>query len=124
MQLAYVYADYGEALEADFFSVFGVDINECSLRRMRNLYFRLPPQCHTSWDIAETPPEARIWNINTYMLANVIDAIQGMDWHLIAANSKRPPKPPKPFKRPETKKKINTPKPKGFWPGKTIVDKR
>lgn len=122
MILAYVYTNYGEALEADFLQIWGVDINECSLRRMRNLYFRLPASCQTNWDITETPEEARLWGMDTYMLANVIDAIQAMDWHLIAANSKRPPKPPKPFPRPETKKKA--PKPKKYWPGKTIVDKR
>lgn len=88
---------------------------------MRNLYFRLPIDCETNYDISETPREARAWNLNTYMLANVIDAVQAMDWHLIAANSKHPPKPPKPFKRPELKKKA--PKGKGYWPGKTIVDK-
>lgn len=116
-----MYENYGEALEADFFAIYHVDINECSLRRMRNLYFRLPNTCETKYDIAETPRESRVWDIDTYMLANVIDAIQAMDWHLIAANTKHPPKPPKPFPRPELKKKEA--KPKGFWPGKTIVDK-
>lgn len=122
MQLAWVYANYGEALEADFFRHYGVDINDCSVRRMRNLYERLPADCETNYDISEVPRESRGWDINTYMLANVVDALMALDWHFIAANSKRPPKPPKPFARPELKKK--EPKPKGFWPGKTIVDKR
>lgn len=122
MHLAYVYVNYGEALEADFFHFYGVDINKCSVRRMRNLWERLPVDSETNYDIAETPKEARGWDMNTYMLANVIDTLQALDWHFIAANSKRPPKPPKPFKRPELKKK--EPKPKGFWPGKTIIDKR
>lgn len=123
MTLAYIYVNHGEALEADFFRFYGgLDINTCSIRRMRNLYQRLPTGCETNYDAAETPREARMWDMNTYMLANIIDAVQAMDWHLIAANSKRPPKPPKPFKRPELKKKEV--KPRGVWPGKTIVENR
>lgn len=88
---------------------------------MRNLYERLPYNSETNYDIAETPSEARHWDINTYMIANLIDVTSALDWHFISANSKHPPKPPKPFKRPELKKKEI--KPKGFWPGKTVVDK-
>lgn len=88
---------------------------------MRNLYFRLPPQSHTNWEIADVPEEARLWDINTYMLANLIDAIMALDWHFISANSRRAPRPPKPFDRPKTKKVEK--KKKGFWPGKTIMDK-
>lgn len=78
--------------------------------------------CQTKYDMAETPPEARYWSVDTYMLANVIDAIQAMDWHFIAANSKHTPKPPKPFPRPDSQKKVNKTK-TNMWPGKTIVDK-
>jgi hypothetical protein len=88
---------------------------------MRNLFSRLPSHCHTNWEIAEVPLEARVWDSNTYMLANILDAVKANGWYIVAANSKRPPKPPKPFKRPEIKKK--KPAQKGFWPGKTIVDK-
>lgn len=116
-----VYADHGEAMEADFLKFWHQDINRMSLRRMRNLFFRLGPDSETHFDIAETPQEARYWNINTYMLANIFDVINAVDWHIIAANSKHPPRPPKPLKRPELQKK--EPKPKKFWPGKTIVDK-
>lgn len=86
---------------------------------MRNLYERLPVDCETNYDISETPRESRMWDLNTYMLANIIDVMNAVDWHIVAANSKHPPAPPKPFKRPDLKKKN---KPKGFWPGKTIVD--
>lgn len=89
---------------------------------MRNLWERLPEDCETNYDIAEVPRESRGWDINTYMIANVVDILQALDWHFIAANSKHAPKPPKPFKRPELKKIEPKPKPKGYWPGKTIVD--
>lgn len=88
---------------------------------MRNLYFRLPIHSETRFDMADVPLESRAWDMNTYMIANAIDAILALDWHFISANSKHPPKPPKPFPRPEIKKKEK--KPKGFWPGKTIAAK-
>lgn len=121
MTLAWVYVTHGEALEADLLSIWGVDINECSLRRMRNLFERLPSTSEVHYDIEEVPRESRAWNINTYMMANLVDAIQAMDWHLIAINSKRPPRPPKPINRPKLKKEPE--KPKGYWPGRTIIDK-
>lgn len=76
--------------------------------------------CETNYDMAETPREARMWDLSAYMLANIIDILNALDWHFISANSKHPPAPPKPFKRPELKKKAA--KPKGYWPGKTVVD--
>lgn len=80
--------------------------------------------CQTKFDMEETSPEARHWSVDTYMLANVIDAIQASDWHFIAANSKHAPKPPKPFPRPDSqKKKVNKTNKTNMWPGKTIVDK-
>lgn len=92
-----------------------------SLRRMRNLFFRLPYNSETVQDIQEIPREARAWDVNTYMLANAIDGIMAVDWHIVASNSKHPPRPPKPLPRPKLKKEAK--KPKGYWPGKTIVVK-
>lgn len=115
--------NHGEALEADFFRFWHVDINTCDVRRMRNLYERLPAQSETNWDISEIPAEGRIWDVNTYMLANLLDAVKELDWHLVAANSKRPPRPPKPFKRPEIKKREPKKPIKQRWAGKTIVDR-
>lgn len=86
------------------------------------MFFRLPYDSETKFEIGEVPEEARLWSVNTYMLANVIDMLQALDWHFITANSKRAPSPPKPFKRPAIKKEY--PKPKGYWPGKTIIDKK
>lgn len=121
MYLAQVYCDHGEALEADFFRFWGLDINEVGLRRMRNLFERLPYNSEVHFEINDTPEEARFWDIDTYMLANIFDIINALDWHTIAANTKHPPKPPKPIKRPNLKRPEK--KAKGFWPGRTIVDK-
>lgn len=121
MALANAYSEHGEALEADFLHFWNQDINDMSIRRMRNLFFRLPPNSEYVYEVNETPQEARVWDVNTYMLANVLDATQAVGWYIVAANSKRTPKPPKPFPRPKTKKQEK--KPKGYWPGKTIVVK-
>jgi hypothetical protein len=123
MALASVYVEHGEALEADLLHFYNQDVNKVSLRRMRNLFFRLPYNSDVHFEINETPAEARIWTPDTYMLANLIDIMNAVDWHIIAANSKNPPRPPKPFKRPETTKTSKLEKPKGYWPGKTIIDK-
>lgn len=67
-------------------------------------------------DIAGIEREARNWSPELWMLANVVDSLQAVDWHIIAANSKNKPAPPKPFPRPSLKKKEK----KALWPGKTI----
>lgn len=87
---------------------------------MYNLYERLPYNAEINYDIGEVPSEGRVWDINTHMLANVIDMLAVVDWRLIAVNSKRPPRPPKNMKRPNMKPKKTS---KNFWQGKTIVDK-
>ena len=114
-----VYLDYGEALEWDLFKFWGYDINnpELTPRRLWNFVSRLPRDSETLNDIGGIQREARDWSGEMYMLANVIDGLQAVDWHIIAAHSKNKPKPPKPFKRP---KAIQTPK-KAMWPGKTIA---
>lgn len=105
------------------FHLWGLDINDESvtIRRLWNFFSRLPVHSETLNDMAEVPREARAWNVNTWMLANVLDAVAHLDWVTIAANSKHAPKPPKPFARPPMKKVVKTKR--TMWPGKTIVDK-
>lgn len=104
--------------------MWGLDINHptMTVRRLRNFFQRLPVTSETMNDIYEVPRESRVWDANTWMLANVFDAIAHLDWVTIAINKRHgTPKPPKPIKRPEMKK-IEKPK-KALWPGKTIVDR-
>jgi hypothetical protein len=100
-----------------------MDINDprMTVRRLRNFVERLPISSETLNDIGEVPRASRAWNVNTWMLANVVDALGMVDWHIIAANSQRVPAPPKPFPRPEIKKQ--KPITKKLWPGKTIIDR-
>lgn len=124
MVLADAYVNHGEALEYDLFHLWNLDINHptMTVRRLRNFFFRLPYSSETLNDIAEIPREARTWDVNTWMLANIFDGIQFLDWHIICANSRNKPRPPKTYPRPEIKKKINKPA-KAKWLGRTIVDK-
>ena len=100
-----------------------MDINDerMTIRRLRNFVDRLPDNSELVREVAGLGQESRDWDTNTYMLANLLDVLQGLDWHFIAANSKTKPKPPKPFPRPKPKETVKKQKP--VWPGKTIVDR-
>lgn len=89
---------------------------------MRNLFERLPYDSETIAEIGEFTPEYRKWEVNTYMLANIIDGLNYVAWTIMASNSKKghAPKKPKPLKRPEQSVKPAVPA-KKRWPGKTKV---
>lgn len=83
---------------------------------MRNLFERLPIDSEVYAEAGEITPEARRWNIHTYMLANILDGINYVAWSVQqSAAGKRQVKRPKPYKRPQ----LTKPKPKK-WPGRTI----
>lgn len=46
----------------------------------------------------------RGWDVNTYVLANIFDAVQSNTYAFIAANSKKKPPKPEPMPRPSNKK--------------------
>lgn len=106
------------------FHLWNKDINspDITIRRLRNFFDRLPFDSETLNDIGKIPREARAWNFNTYMLANIFDAVMALDWHTVAAHSKNKPQPPKPFPRPKLRT-APVAKKKMVWPGKTIVDR-
>jgi hypothetical protein len=118
MQLSAVYGTYGEKLERDLFFYYGVDINECSLRRLRVLYEGLPYDSLTNQEIGDMPDEARLWDVNTYMQANILDQLAWIQWSIAASNSKHPPRKPKPIARPKLTNK--RPEKKARWVGKTV----
>lgn len=45
-------------------------------------------------------PEFADWNVTTYQMATLIDAVNHVSYAVVAANSKRKPKAPKPSFRP------------------------
>ncbi|GGM64809.1 hypothetical protein GCM10012275_39250 [Longimycelium tulufanense] len=64
--------------------------------------------------IRQLPPESRTvaalrggaqftgWGVDRYLLASAVDAIRETTYAVVAANSQRKPKPPKPVPRPDT----------------------
>lgn len=103
------------------FHLWNLDINDESItvRRLWSFYNRLPYTSETMGEMAGLTREEKVWSPDMYLLANMIDCIQALDWHFIAANSKSKPRPPKPYPRPQGKRTTT----KKLWPGKTIVDK-
>lgn len=122
MILATVVNDYTEALEWDLFHYWNMDIldERLTIRRLRNFWDRLPLESETKQDLAGIERDARLWDKNTWMLANILDGVNSTTYAIIAANSKNKPRPPKPYERPELIKKKKT---KPLYLGKTIVDK-
>lgn len=51
----------------------------------------------------------RGWDNHMYMLTNIADAVQWNTYAVVAANSKRKPKAPKPLDRPKASSKRSTP---------------
>lgn len=59
-------------------------------------------------------PEYRGWDIDRYLLAAVVDAIQQNTHAFVSANSKQKPKPPEPVPRPGKDGKKGPPKSQQF----------
>jgi hypothetical protein len=86
-------------VEEALLRVYGVDVQQATLRRVHVLLTRLPSG---SWHKGNGPGS---WSTESYLLASVIDAVNQMVWVTVAANSKKAPKPPKPIPRPGAQEK-------------------
>ena len=53
--------------------------------------------------------EFRGWDVHSYLLANLIDAVNSNTYAFVSAHSKRKPKAPEPFTRPKSKVKKKNP---------------
>lgn len=91
-------AAFDPDVEEALLRVYGVDPHRATLRRVSVLLRRLPPG---EWH----KDEATAWSRETWMLADLIDAVNQTAWVTAAAFSKRAPARPKPYPRPT----INTP---------------
>ncbi|MDA3643779.1 hypothetical protein OU416_06905 [Saccharopolyspora indica] len=100
----------GEQILADFQQYYGLDLAQVirpgsgySPIRVLYLIRQLPLESRT---YAEIRGGAQFvgWGQDRYLLANVIDAIQQTTYAVVAANSKRKPKAPKPVERPSNKR--------------------
>lgn len=76
--------------------MYDVDTPALSWRKLIGLVERLPSSALT---VQATQPAAR-WGDTEHLLADVFDAVMGVQWTLAAVNSKRKPKQPRPHPRP------------------------
>jgi hypothetical protein len=95
-----------------------------SLRKLYVLFLAFPQMNLVSMAAAGFTPEQKTWGMDSYILANIFDAVQNMTYALVAMNSPRgrKPKQPKPYPRPG---RNNPARPRrGDWfPGETIVSR-
>lgn len=102
--LGRLFDEHGEAITADFQSVYGLNL-------VREMGDGMSP-AHIIVLIRQLPLESRTvgalrggdefvgWGTDRYMFAQLLDAVQNTTYAVVASNSKRKPKAPKPFYRP------------------------
>ncbi|AIG78467.1 Hypothetical protein AJAP_28145 [Amycolatopsis japonica] len=110
-ELARLIDRYGEYILADFQQYYRIDLADVlrpgsglSARRALALLRQLPIESATVAQL-RGGPEFRGWGITQYLLADLVDAVQFNTHAFISANSKKKPKPPQPFDRPESRAK-------------------
>lgn len=81
-------------VEAAFHTAFGLDIHSISMGKAARLMKRLPPGS------VPYAGNAASWSFESHLLAAVVDQLQWVTWTLVAVNSKKQPKKPKPLPRP------------------------
>ena len=90
----------------------GIDIYELeggtlTIRRLRNIIDRLDSESELAVEMSGITREQRAWKRpETWLLANIQDCLQALDYHFVLANSeqgKGPKHPPKPIPRPGAK---------------------
>lgn len=96
--IAVASAVFDPDVEEALLRVYGVDPHRATLRRVGVLMRRLPPG---SWHKDDGPGS---WTPEAYLLAGVLDAINGLTWVQVQKSSKRKVKQPKPTWRPGHKK--------------------
>jgi hypothetical protein len=104
----------GGAITADLLRFYGVDIRDLfkgtlSPRYCLALVENLPIESATySSHIAEGDRSAMGWDRNTYVMADLIDAINILHTTLVRANSNNPKKvkDPEPYERPGQKERV------------------
>jgi hypothetical protein len=102
--LAELIDKYGECILADFQSEYGVNLVEeiragMSPAQIISLIRQLPMESRTIAQL-RGGDDFRGWGIDRYMLAQLLDAVQGTTYAVVASNSKKKPKAPKPVYRP------------------------
>jgi hypothetical protein len=109
-ELAKLIDQYGEYLVADLKRFYNVDLADVidgagglSPRRVLAYIQSLPMESATHAAV-RGGDQFRGWDMHTYLLAQIIDSIRENTHTFVSANSKKKPKAPEPFPRPEKKR--------------------
>lgn len=113
-ELARLIDQHGECIVSDFLSYYnGLDLADVLIegsgltpRRAIALIRNLPVGSPTIAAL-RGGEQFRDWDLDAYMTANLLDAVNQNTFAFVAANSKRKPKAPKPFERPVSREKQN-----------------
>lgn len=111
-QLAELIDQYGEHLVPDLKRYYGVELADVLVEgsgltpRKVLLYIRALPADSATVAAMRGGLEFYGWDLDVYMLANLLDAIRENTYvTMMAAGPKKKPKPPEPFQRPGSEKK-------------------
>lgn len=120
LELARLIDEHGDSLVGDFRLYFGRDITDVFVDgtdltpRKALAYIRaLPFGCSTSASL-QGGQEHRGWTPDTYMAANIVDAVQNNTYAFVSANQKKNSKTPAPtpVERPQNREKRKRSEPK------------
>lgn len=92
--IAAAQAAFDPDVEEALLRVYGVDPHRATLRRVAVLLRRLPLG---AWQKGQT---GMSWTRESWLLADVLDAVNNLTWLTAALNSKTKPPRPKPYARP------------------------
>ncbi|WP_439377824.1 hypothetical protein [Amycolatopsis lexingtonensis] len=97
----------GESLLADFLVYYRIDLRDVlvpgsglSARRALALVRQLPVESATVAEL-RGGPEFRDWGPDRYLMARLIEGVEGLFHAFVSANSKKKPKAPERVSRPE-----------------------
>jgi hypothetical protein len=111
--LAKLFDEFGEAITADFQSVYGLNIvreieQGMSPAQIIVLIRQLPLESRTV-SARRGGDEFLGWGVDRYMFAQLLDAVQMTTHAVVQSNSKKKVKAPKPVYRPGKKPKVANP---------------
>jgi hypothetical protein len=101
----------GESLLADFLTYYRLDLRDVlvpgsglSARRALALVRQLPIESATVAEL-RGGPEFRGWGADRYLMARLIEGVEGLFHAFVSANTKKKPKAPERVARPEKKQR-------------------
>lgn len=119
-ELARLIDEHGECIVSDLRVYHGVNLRDVLIPgsgvspKLILSYIRNMPMASATAAALRGGDQFRGWDIQTYMLANIVDAVQQNTFAFVSANSKKKPKAPEPVERPAQKKQKSNPRQNTF----------